>query len=240
MLKIFLTLLTILLLLSACGANTPATTPVPTQPALEGAVQITSPQLGSIIYAEALAITGTIEDVEGFQLEIETLDGETLFDGEVAAVDGMWGREIIHGYEGEPIEAIIRAKSTDNRISNPYVEVPILLSSLTYREEGILGQILSPTGSQSVGGDFIEIMGTSSGILDNRLTIMLRHDEGLLDKQVIVLDNPYLIDERVWTASLLTNGYVGNAIVEIAYTDSETESEQTLDTISIIIGSVAG
>lgn len=240
MLKIFLTLLSILLFLSACGANEPATTPVPTQPALEGSVQITSPQLGSIIYAETLAITGIIEDVDTFQLQIETLDGETLFDGEIATTGGTWSREIIHGYAGEPIEAIMRAKSTHNSISNPYVEIPILLSSLTYREEGILGQILSPTESQSVGGDSIEIMGTSSGILDNRLTIMLRHDEGLLDKQIIVLDNPYLIDERVWTVSLLTNGYVGNATVEIAYTDSETESEQPLDTISIIIGSVAG
>ena len=227
-------------LLSACGTNTPAETPSPTEPPLIGAVEITSPKLGSIIYAETLFISGTIQGVDAFTLHIETATGEVLFDGTITGIDGYWSREIVHGYAGEPIEAIIQAKSTDSRVSLQYDELPILISSLAYREEGIFGLILFPSEQQSVGGDSIQIEGTASGIPDSRLSVTLRYDEGLIDKQIIVLDNPYRLDERTWSADLLTNGYLGTAFIDIAYTDPETQSEQILDTISIIIGSAAG
>lgn len=230
----------ILFLLASCGTDTQSKTPVPTEPPLEGRVQVTSPQIGSIIYAEVLAIAGTIEDVDAFQLQIETLDGVMLFDGEIEGVDGRWSREIVHHYDGEPIEAVIRAKSTNSRVTLTYSEVPILIASRAYREDGIFGSILFPADQQSVGGDAIEITGTASGIPNNRLSIMLRHDEGLIDKQIITLDNPYQIDERVWVSNLLTNGYQGEAFIDITYTDNETETEQILDTISIQIGSAAG
>jgi hypothetical protein len=229
-----------IIILSACGADTPAEPPTPTEPPLIGAVQITSPKLGSVIYAETLYISGTIQGVDAFTLHIETVTGETLFNGEITGVNGHWNREIIHGYTGEPIEAIIQAKSTDSHVSLQYDELPILISSLTYREDGIFGLVLFPSEQQSVGGDSIQVEGTASGIPDSRLSILLRHDKGLIDKQIIVLDNPYRIDERTWTADLLTNGYLGTAFIDIAYTDSETKSELILDTISIIIGSAAG
>lgn len=232
-------LITIFLLVS-CGPNAPAETPVPTEPSLEGQVQVTSPQLGSIIYAEMLAVAGVVEEIETFQLEIETLDGVMLFDGEVRSANGQWSEEIVHGYHGEPIEAVIRAKPLDHRVTQAYHEVPILIASLAYRDEGTFGSVLFPSDQQSVGGDAIEVMGTASGIPENRLSIMLRHDEGLIDKQVITLNNPYQVDERMWLANLLTNGYQGEAFIDIAYTNNETETEQILDTISIIIGSAAG
>ena len=115
-----------------------------------------------------------------------------------------------------------------------------MATSLDYREAGISGLILFPTEGLSVGGDSIQIEGTASGIPDNRLSISLRHDEGLIDKQVIILDNPYRIDARTWSADLLTNNYQGVATIDIAYIDPQTNSEQILDTISIVIGSAAG
>lgn len=229
-----------IVILSACGADTPAEPPAPTEPPLVGAVTITSPKLGSVIYAETLFISGTIQGVDVFTLHIETVAGETLFNGKITGINGHWNREIVHGYSGEPLEAIIQAKSTDLRVSLQYDELPILISSLAYREEGIFGLLLFPAEQQSVGGDSIQVEGTASGIPDSRLSILLRHDKGLIDKQIIVLDNPYRIDERTWTADLLTNGYLGTAFIDIAYTDSETKSELILDTISIIIGSAAG
>jgi len=239
MLRLFF-LLFIIASLSACGSDTPTEPPAPTQPPLIGAVDITSPKLGSVIYAETLYVSGTIQGVDVFKLHIETLTGEILFDGEITGIDGHWNKEIVHDYTGEPIEAIIQAKSTDSRVSLQYDELPILIASVVYREEGIFGLVLSPTEQQSVGGDSLQIEGTASGIPDNRLAIMLRHDEGLVDKQVIILDNPYRIDARTWSADLLTNGYLGTAFIDIAYTDPETNSEHILDTISIIIGSAAG
>ena len=240
MLRLFF-LLSIIVLSSACGADTlPAESPTPTEPPLVGAVKITSPKLGSVIYAETLFISGTIQGVEAFKLHIETVNGEILFNGEITGIDGHWNTEIVHGYSGEPIEALIQAKSTDSRVSMQYDERPILIASVAYREEGIFGLILYPTEQQSVGGDSIQIEGTASGIPDNRLSLLLRHDEGLIDKQIIILDNPYHIDARTWSANLLTNGYLGTAFIDIAYTDPETNSEQILDTISIIIGSAAG
>lgn len=234
-------LLFIIASLSACGTDTtPDETPAPTEPPLIGAVEISSPKLGSVIYAETLFVSGTIQGVDSFNLLIETVSGEILFDGEITGIDGHWNREIIHGYTGEPIEAIIHAKSTDSRVSLQYDERPILIASVAYREEGVFGLILFPTEGQSVGGDSIQIEGTASGIPDNRLSILLRHDEGLIDKQVIFLDNPYRIDARTWSADLLTNNYQGVATIDIAYTDPQTNSEQILDTISIVIGSAAG
>lgn len=237
-----LSLLLLLLLASACGTGESVSDspPTPTEPPLIGGVDIMSPQLGSIIYAETLAANGSIEGVDAFRLTIETVDGELLFDGMIDGINSSWQREIVHGYQGEPIEAILTARSTDRRVSLVYDELAILIASMTYREEGIFGQILLPSEDQQVGGDAIQISGTASGIPDNRLSIMLRHDEGLIDKQIIPVDNPYRVDERVWSADLLTNGYQGQATVEVTYTNPITESEQILDTTSIIIGSSAG
>lgn len=239
MLKPYLILM-LVMMLSACGGDAPAETPMPTEPPLIGGVRITSPQLGSVIYAEVLVVAGTIEGVDSFQLEIETVDGMALFDGEIQGHDGHWRLEIVHDYAGEPVETVIRAKSTDDRVSLQYDEVPILVSSLRFRDAGVFGTIWSPLPEQSLGGDSIEVMGTASGIPDSRLTILLRHDGGLIDQQVITLDNPYRVDERVWIANLLTNGFLGEATIEIAYVDIQTESEQILDTISILIVSEAG
>ena len=239
MLKSFI-LFAIIAVLSSCGTNFPAETPMPTEPSLIGRVDIASPQLGSIIYAELLFASGSIQGVDAFQLRVETVDGDVLYDAKITGIDGHWRREIVHGYSGEPIEAVIRAKSANSQVKSVYDEVPILISSLAYREEGIIGKILFPTEQQTVGGDSIQVTGTASSIPDNRLSLMLRYDDGLLDKQIIALDNPYQIDERVWSADLLTNGYLGEAFIDIAYTDPETDSEEVLDTISIIIGSVAG
>jgi hypothetical protein len=234
-------LLTIITLVSACGTdNTPAEPPVPTEPPLIGGVDITSPKLGSVIYAETLFVTGTIEGVDAFRLHISTLNGDILFDGSISGVDGHWSREIVHNYNGEPVEAIILAKSTDSRVSLQYDERPILIASASYREDGLMGLILFPTEQQSVGGDSIQIEGTASGIPDNRLSISLRHDEGLIDKQVIILDNPYRIDARTWSGDLLTNNYQGIATIDIAYTDPETNTEQIIDSITVTIGSAAG
>jgi len=234
-------LIFIIALSSACGADSTPTEPLaPTEPPLIGAVEITSPKLGSVIYAETLFVSGTIQGVDAFRLRIETMSGETLFNGDISGIDGHWNREIVHGYAGEPIEAVIHAKSTDSRVSLQYDERPMLISSVAYREDGILGLILYPTEQQSVGGDSIQIEGTASGIPDSRLSISLRHDEGLIDKQIIFLDNPYRIDARTWSADLLTNNYQGAAFIDIAYTDPQTNSEQVLDTISIVVGSAAG
>jgi len=238
----FLSLLLILFLASACGTGESVSDspPTPTEPPLIGGVDIMSPQLGSIIYAETLAVNGSMDSVDAFRLTIETVDGELLFDGMIDGINSSWQGEIVHGYQGEPIEAILTARSTDRRVSLVYDELAILIASMTYREEGIFGQILLPSEDQQVGGDAIQISGTASGIPDNRLSIMLRHDEGLIDKQIIPVDNPYRVDERVWSADLLTNGYQGQATIEVTYTDPITESEQILDTTSIIIGSSAG
>lgn len=238
----FILLAIIILIVSACGAGdaVPDVPPTPTEPPLIGGVDIFSPQLGSIIYAETLAVGGSIDGVDAFRLTIETVNDDPLFDGIINNVNGSWQSEIIHGYQGEPIEAILTARSTDRRVSLVYDELAILIASVNYREDGIFGQILFPSDAQQVGGDAIQVSGTVSGLPDNRLSIMLRHDEGLIDKQIITIDNPYRIDERVWSADLLTNGYLGRATIEVSYTDPVTETEHILDTISIVIGSAAG
>jgi len=240
MLKIILILAIVIISACSSGDAVPDVPPTPTEPPLIGGVQILSPQLGSIIYAETLAVSGLMDGVEAFRLTVETVDGISLFDGIINGVDGGWQAEIIHGYTGEPVEAILTARSTDRRVSLKYDELSVLISSLAFREDGIIGQVLTPSDNQQVGGDSIEVAGTASGIPDNRISIMLRHDEGLIDKQIITIDNPYQVDERVWSADLLTNGYLGRATIEVSYTDTITESEQILDTISIVIGSAAG
>ncbi len=236
-----LLILTITLLASACSGDVaPDLTPAPTEPPLIGGVNIVSPQLGSVIHAEVLSASGTIDGVEAFRLELETVDGEILFDGIINSQGDAWRAEVILDYVGEPVEAVLRAKSKDRRVSLQYDELSLLIAPMTLRDEGVFGIVLSPSEDQQVGGDAIQISGTASGISDSRLSIVLKHDEGLIDKQIIRLDNPYQVDERVWSADLLTNGYMGRATLEVSYTNPETESEQILDTISILIGSVAG
>lgn len=238
--NVFLSLVIALLMIAGCTSDEPSETSMPTQPPLVGHVEITSPKTGAIIYAETLYIGGSIQGVDRFQLQVQTLDGDMLYDSGVMGVAGHWNIEIPHAYVGEPIEAIVRAKSSDDRVTLPYGEMSILISSLDNRPEGIFGAILAPADGSPAGGDAIQVNGTASGIPDNRLTVTLRDDKGLIDKQVIVQDNPYHVDERTWSADLLTNGYTGTAMIDLAYTDSDSGAETLLDSISIVIGSAAG
>lgn len=230
----------IMLLMTACGADAPAQTPLPTEPALIGAVKIESPSLGAVIYAEAIYVSGSAQGTDDFRLQIETAEGISIFDGIVTAIQGHWVREVLHSYTDDPTELVIRALATDKRVSLQYDEVVVLLAPLEFRPEGIFAIILSPLANMAVGGDALEVSGTASGIPDGRLTLILRNDKEMLDKQVIVQFNPYVIDERTWSADLLTNGYTGTATIDLSYHDPESDSDVLLDSISIIIGSAAG
>jgi len=205
-----------------------------------GAVTIISPLTGSTIYAEALFVTGTAQDVpeNRFRLRVVTADDVVLAQPTVTVEEGMWSVEIVHEYDGVPTEALLIA---ENAAGGEYDVESVVIASMDNRPEGTFGAILSPQEGMVVGGDQIEVTGTGSGLFENTLLLQLREPDGaVISETVVTVANPYFVDEIVWIADLETNGHTGPAIVHIGYEDAATGERITLDEEEIMVSEVAG
>lgn len=233
-----------LLLLAACTSDaTPDNvdnTDSPTVETISGNINITNPLTGSSIFAEALYVAGTAEDLPGdsFHLRVVTADEAVLVKTNVTVEDGAWSVELIHEYDGVPNEALIIAEDEQG---NQYDVESVLIASMDNRPQGTFGVILSPQEESVVGGDQVEVMGTGSGLFENTLILQLTEPGGeIITEVILTLDNPYFIDERVWVADVETNGHTGPAVLLIGYQDARTGDFVTLDEHAIMLSVAAG
>jgi hypothetical protein len=65
-------------------------------------------------------------------------------------------------------------------------------------------------------------------------------DGSLLDEEILTIYNPNIIDEMVWSTSLETDGYTGEATVRAYYTDAQDGEEVTLDEVTFTLQVAAG
>lgn len=240
-LKISLVIAVSIVFLAACGMpNIPAETPTPTVPPLIGDVTIDQPESGSIIYAETMLLSGTASDVpaEGFLLRL-TINEETIVESTIQPEDGVWSVQWVHQYTGEPTEATLTALSPNPLVQAEYITSLIVLSSVAHRPEGVFGRLLFPNDEEVLGGDQLEVRGTASGIPDNTLTVVLENSEGIISQQTAIIDNPFFIDEMIWSADLTVTGETGPATIRVYYTD-ESGEEVLLDEVDIMLSMVAG
>ena len=244
--KISFLSLFIILLITACTSEPQrgAVTVIPTQPTLQGDVKITFPVSGSIIYAESLMLRGTASNVpaEGFKIQLLTPDDSVLAETTVIPDGDTWQVELVHGYTGEPIETVIIARSLNDAITEDYDIESIAISSAEYRPEGVFASFISPSPDSTVGGDQIQVIGRGSGFFENTFTLALEKasDGTEISQTVVTMDNPYFIDDMIWEADLSTNDFTGHAVLRIYYQDAATGKEVTVDTIPVVVSSIAG
>lgn len=245
MIKKFILVILMLLVFVAC---TPSDTEnnatlEATQATLQGTVDIMSPLSGAIIYAETIFLSGTATDVpdEGFQIQLIAPDDSVVAEATVQPTDGQWAVDIVHNYTGDPTEVNIVAKSVDSTNTLTYDIESIVLSTLENRPEGTFGEITSPTDGTSIGGDSLLVSGRGSGFFENNFVLILEAPDGEVIEEIpVTLNNPNFVDDMLWEAEIPRGDFVGNAVIRMVYQDMESGDMITIDSVDVIVSTVAG
>lgn len=233
-------------LLVACrpaAAPPDAATLEPTQVPLSGSIAITTPAEGAVIYAELITLAGTASDLpeNAFNLVLTGPDGERIAGTTVRDASPSWHIELMHTYTGEPIEVTISAHPLDLTSTGAYARRTIALAGHSYRPEGISGGITLPADGSTVGGEFLLITGTASGVPEYALTIDLIAEDGrLVSRTYAQTSNPYLLDDMPWRAELGINGHYGSATIQFGAQNAADNTVTPLDNIQVQIETAAG
>jgi len=226
-------------IMTACGGIEPSSAPATATLQLpDPMVHIRFPADGAVIYAESIRISG-LASVAEFQLELVDLDDTVIAESTISPVlpGGDWVITLDHGYASEPTEMLIRAVAPTGDF---YDTTAIILAEPGYRPEGSFGSIIFPVDGAELGGDFIVVEGTASGVADNQFTITLTAADGaLLDNRTVTVVNPYGIDEMPWIAELSTQLLLGPATITAYFTPAD-EPNPVTSTVDIIITMDAG
>jgi len=238
--KYLVTIILCMLLLTACGEDDPEGfgNPTDTSDPSASAVEITMPQSGSVIYAEAIQISGEVNGAaQQFDVRLVTLDETVIAETTVDSQPGSWSVELIHDYTGEPTEIEIRTAQAEQT----YDSVSILLSDSSQRPDGTFGEVIIPADNTVLGGDSIPVEGRASGLPENQLTVELLNADGtVLDTQRITLQNPYFIDDVPWQTLVERGTYTGPATLRITYTEATSGEPVIIDEVSMTLTEAAG
>ncbi|MEQ8671669.1 MAG: hypothetical protein RLP44_25705 [Aggregatilineales bacterium] len=223
--KKILLLIPFLLLASCTTEDTPNTM-----------VTITYPANGTVIYAEALTVQGTLQgDSERpIQIVLANQDNQTT-----TTISGStWSVEIPLNYSGEPLQTTLSIRSEDG--ATTYATSQLIIADLSYRPQGTFGTIIFPEDESTIGGDSIQIEGSASGIVGNFLTIRLIDSEDrVIREQTLIIVNPYFIDEVPWNVAIDLADVEEIAQVQLVSMD-ENGDEIILDEVNVTIETAAG
>lgn len=237
-------ILILILLLTACSQETsPPEETIPTAETLEGAVDITFPQSGSIIYAESIRLEGIADNIsdEGFQIQLISPELDIIAEANIQPENGEWYTELVHGFTGDPTEVTIVAKNTNPDSLLDYDIEIVVLSTLENRPEGTFGDILFPTDGITVGGDSILVSGRGSGFFENTFILQLANTEGeIVSEMPVSVNNPNFIDDMLWEAELPRHDYIGNGTIRMVYQDAESGETIEVDSVDVVVSAVAG
>lgn len=218
--------LTLLLLLTACGGNPDA---------ISGSVTLSYPPDGTIVYASALHLKGMLADVpsQSLLIRLANTGGVTLSETILETEAGEWSLDLVHGYTGEPSEAIISILPAEKPEAGVFASTTILLAALEHRPEGVYVDVRSPVDGAEAGGDSIEVTGRVSGAESVRLELVSSNG-AVIDSKTIETGSVYLVDDVPFTTGLATTNYTGTALLNIYAGDELVESR------TIIMTSAAG
>ncbi|GAB5490663.1 MAG: hypothetical protein Phog2KO_08780 [Phototrophicaceae bacterium] len=216
----------------------------PTQAILEGSVDIMFPPSGAVIYAEVIYLSGTASDIpaEGFQIQLIAPDDSIIAEATVPHPETEeWSISIVHNYAGDPSEINIVAKSVDSSNTLSYDIESIILATMDNRPDGTFGEITSPDEGTSIGGDSLLVSGHGSGFFENTFSLILETLDGEIIEEIpVTLNNPNFVDDMPWQAEIPRGDFIGNARIRMAYQDMESGDTITLDSIDIVVSTVAG
>ena len=227
------------LLLAACGGggtdSEGFTNPTATFEAGAATVNITAPPNGSIIYAEAIRISGDLlGSPQVFSIHLFTPDEQVIAETSVDAQPGEWQVELVHGYAGTPTEVEVVAASADGTVFDTST---VLLSDVSNRPDGSFATIDLPLDGDTVGGDTIPIQGRASGIEGGQLTLQLVDSaNSVIDSETINLLNAFVIDDVPWQADLERGDATGSATIRLLSADESNEFNRVAVTLSEAAG----
>lgn len=233
----------LVLALAACGGSSESNTPAPSAPEMfAGEVEIVYPPNGTVIYAEVMAVHGTMFGAQEltFTVQVNTIDGQPIAQADVTTGRGDWQVELPHTYSGEPVEAVLRVIPIGVS-QGIYTSVPLVVAGLSHRPEGVFGSLTRPTEGEVVGGDSIPVEGKASGVFEGTINLALVTPEGgIISEQIVTVMNPYYVDEVPWRSELATNGHIGLARVWMYIISANDGSFTTLGEVNVIIEVSAG
>lgn len=244
--KLILASSLLIIFIMACTASETDNnaTLAPTQATLEGSVEITLPPSGAVIYAEVIYLSGTANNIpaEGFQLQLIAPDDSIIAEATVPQPETEeWAINIVHNYVGDPSEINIVAKSVNSNNVLAYDIETILLATMDNRPDGTFGEITAPSEGTSIGGDSLLVSGHGSGFFENTFVLILETLDGeVLEEVIVMLNNPNFVDDMPWQAEIPRGDFIGNARIRMTYQDMESGNIITLDSIDIVVSTVAG
>jgi hypothetical protein len=214
------------LLLAACGAPQGKT----------GSAALLTPVDDSLIYASALAVTGTSDGVNqaGLLLTLADESGAVLSQATVAADQKTWAVELIHGYAGDRLPVMLNLRAADDPTAEPYATRSLTLAGFQHRPEGAFIDVFDPAPGVEVGGDEIGVSGRASGVGQTFTVQLVGSDGTILSESLVTLSSPYAVDDVPWQASLPTSGVTGSALIVITADSVDTQR------IPVVLSSSAG
>jgi len=204
-------------------------------------VDILFPQNGTVIYAEAVTVSGRlVGQPQQFTVQVVDLDENILVESTLDEQPGDWLVEMIHGYSGDPSELEIRAISA-GEAAEIFDRANVLISDVSNRPAGAFGTVVLPAAGDMLGGDMIPVEGRASGATENTLTVeLVREDGRMVDTRIVTLNNPYLIDEVPWQVELDRREADGPATLTVYTDDPSGEGRIELAVIEVELAEAAG
>jgi hypothetical protein len=185
-----------------------------------GGVTLTHPPDGAVVYSSVLNVGGGADAnaPDSLLVRVVNLDGEMIAETATAVEDGVWDLELVHGYSGDPTEAIVEVRPASDPDSGVYASAEIVLSSLPHRPEGVSGSIDSPPEGVEMGGDVLPVSGRVSGVNDF-IVELVGSDGTVLDSQTVALRGAYEINDLPWAVDLTTQDYTGSALIRATFAE---------------------
>lgn len=204
-------LITLVMLLTACGGS----------PQAAASVTLTSPADSAVIYSSALYAAGTAQGVNEFLLRLTNPEGSTVAETLVKPGDeGIWSVELVHGHTGDPSEITVSALAVGSAEAEPFASVRVLLAGIEHRPEGVFGDVLFPTEGAEVGGDFVRVEGRASGVLTGQFTVDLIDSFGAaLASETVTISDPFAINDTPWSVELAPGEFTGSAVIQVTFAD---------------------
>jgi hypothetical protein len=211
--------------------------PTPTSLPSAGEVIVSSPSAGDTLYAELIRLTGEINITpQSLVAHILDVDNNLLASAPLMTQFGAWMLEMPRpDYFGEANVQVVSA-------SDPtmiYATIPVFLADMANRPSGTFGSIITPADGDQVGGDTILVSGRASGIVGDKIQLVLQSGDGTTVIHDVVINNPYGVDDVLWQTDLSLTGLSGSVTLTAYFTPS-TDPNPILTRVTLVITQVAG
>lgn len=225
------------IVMAGCGvtANSlPTLAPTPTSPPL---LEITSPQTGTVIYADTINISGTSPNTnQTVMVELLGPEDDQLAQASTSSdVAGTWQITLNHGYTGDPIEVLLRIVAPAAVQIQGRAQIGLVLNTTEARPIEAQISIISPIAASIVGGDVFEVTGTAISIAQGTFTVRLMSTaDEIISQSAVMVPESNMENLLPWSTELTTEGYVGPAAVIVLLADTRIAE------VAIEVGGAAG